>query len=141
LLPQATASAGLIESSQGKLVAESPRPFGAQWTGFVQVDGAVWPVADASTVWLPAGRHQIEPTAVPPPGRILRFTGDLLDAQVTGQTVRLSYESSARAVALLDRRPAQVSVDGAVIEADLVAGRRHWSLRLPRGRHMVTLLF
>lgn len=141
LLPQATASAELLDASQGRLVAEAPRPFGVGWSGFAQVDGAVWPVADANTVWLPAGRHEIEPAAVPPPGRILRFTGDLLRAQVVGETVRLSYRSTARAVALLDRRPAQVVVDGVVIEADLVVAQRHWSLRLPRGSHTVALSF
>jgi len=101
----------------------------------------VWPVADSSTVWLPAGHHKIEPAAVPPPGRILRFTGDLLGAEVADQTVSLSYKSSSRAVALLDRRPSQVVVDGAVIEADLVAAQRHWLLRLPRGSHTVALSF
>jgi hypothetical protein len=65
----------------------------------------------------------------------------LLAAHVAGKTVSFSYESSSRAIALLDRRPVHVSVDGAVIEPDLVAAQRHWSLRLPRGRHTVALSF
>ncbi len=117
LLPQATASAVLVDVSQGKLVAESPQPFGVRWSGFAQVDGTVWPVADSNTVWLPEGRHKIESAAVPPPGRILRFIGDLVAANVAGETVGLSYKSSARAIALLDRRPSRVAVDGAAIEA------------------------
>lgn len=141
LLPRASAGAKLVEASLGRLVAESPQPFGVDWSGFALVDGAPWPAADAQTVWLPAGRHTIEPAAIPPPGRILRFSGDLLGAQVEGETIRVRYESSARVVALLDRRPVRVAVDGAVIEPDLMAASRHWSLRLPRGRHMVTLQF
>jgi hypothetical protein len=141
LLPQATANAELVGASADKLIAESPLPFGVHWTGFAQVDGAVWPVADANTVWLPAGRHEIAPAAVPPPGRILRFSGDLLAARVAGEMISVSYESSSRAVALLDRRPARVSVDGSVFEPDLAAAQRHWSLRLPRGRHTVALSF
>lgn len=141
LLPRATAGAERIEAGPGKVVAESPQPFGVDWGGFAQVDGAVWPVADSNTVWLPAGRHTIEAAAVPPPGRILRFSGDLLGAQIAGDTVTLNYEASARAIALLDRRPARVSVDGKEIEADLAAGKRHWSLRLPRGKHTVALQF
>jgi hypothetical protein len=131
----------MVQASPGKLIAEAPQPFGVRWSGFAQVDGAVWPVADSDTAWLPAGRHKIEPAAIPPPGRILRFTGDLLGAQVVDERVTVDYRSSARAIALLDRRPAQVVVDGAVIEADLVAGKRHWSLRLPRGIHTVSLSF
>jgi hypothetical protein len=65
----------------------------------------------------------------------------LLAARVAGEMISVSYESSSRAVALLDRRPARVSVDGSVIEPDLAAAQRHWSLRLPRGRHTVALSF
>jgi hypothetical protein len=141
LLPHATAGADLVRWSPSKLTVQSPLPFGVAWSGFAQVDGAVWPVVDADSVWLPAGRHTIEPAAVPPPGRILRFTGDLLGAQVVGRSVSVRYKSSARAVALLDRRPAAVFIDGAAIEADLMAAPRHWSLRLPRGEHTVALQF
>lgn len=141
LLPQATAGAELVEASPSEFVAKSPQPFGVHWSGFAQVDGAVWPLTDANTVWLPAGRHTIELAAMPPPGRILRFSGDLVAAKVTGETVSFNYSSSARAIALLDRRPARVVVDGALIEPDLVAAKRHWSLRLPRGEHTVALSF
>ncbi|MDA1235619.1 MAG: hypothetical protein O3A53_12530 [Acidobacteria bacterium] len=141
LLPQASAGAKLLEASPSKVIAEAPQPFGVNWSGFAKVDGAVWPVADSITVWLPAGHHKVEPAAVHPPGRIVRFTGDLLSAQVVEQTVSLSYKYSARSIALLDRRPRQVTVDGALIEPDLVAAKRHWSLRLPRGSHTVTLSF
>jgi hypothetical protein len=141
LLPQAAAAARLVEASPAELIAESPQPFGVRWQGFAQVDGAVWPVADSATVWLPAGRHKIETASLPPPGRILRFSGDLLAVRVVDQSVTVNYESSARAIALLDRRPAKVAVDGAAIDPDLVAGKRHWSLRLPRGAHTVALQF
>ena len=141
LLPQASAGAKLLEASPAKLVAESPQPFGVRWTGFAQVDGAIWPVADSITVWLPAGRHKVEPAAVPPPGRIVRFTGDLLGAHVVDQTVSLSYKSVAHSIALLDRRPRQVTDDGDVIKSDLVVARRHWSLRLPSGSHTGALSF
>ncbi len=141
LLPQAAAGAELVDAAADGLVVESPLPFGVRWTGFAQVDGTVWPVADANTVWLPAGRHEITPAAVPPPGRILRFAGELLAAEVADQTVSVRYESTSRAIALLDRRPAQVAVDGSMIVPDLVAAPRHWSLRLPRGSHTVALSF
>jgi hypothetical protein len=35
----------------------------------------------------------------------------------------------------------QVTIDGAIVEPDLIAAKRHWSLRLPRGHHEVTLSF
>jgi hypothetical protein len=141
LLPRSASAAGLISSTPESAVVSGMRPFGVSWSGFAKVDGKIWPLGDAETVWLPAGQHQVEHAATPPPGRVLHLTGDLESARVVDSTVELTYRSSARAIALLDRRPTQVAIDGAVIEADLVPAKRHWSLRLPRGRHEIALYF
>lgn len=141
VLPYSASAAKIVASSEDSITVSGPRPFGVNWSGFAQVDGAVWPVADSGSLWLPAGEHRVEPAAVPPPGRILHLTGDLLSASVDGNNVKLSYRSSARTIALLDRRPAEVAVDGTVVDADLVPARHHWSLRLPRGQHEITLSF
>lgn len=141
LLPRSASAAEIIERSPTTAVVRAERPFGVSWNGFAKVDGGLWPVADSETLWLPAGQHQIEPATRPPPGRVLHLTGDLKSAHVADNTVVVSYRSSARAIALLDRRPMQVTIDGAIVEPDLLAAKRHWSLRLPRGHHEVTLSF
>lgn len=141
LLPAAASAAQVIESSPNAITVSAPHPFGVHWEGFAQVDGVVWPFADEQSLWLPAGSHQIEAAAQPPPGRILRFSGDLESASTSGDAVVFRYHSAARAIALLDRRPSQVSINGVVIEPDLIALKRHWSLRLPRGSHETTLSF
>lgn len=141
LLPYAAAAARIIEQSPEQTIAEGLAPFGVIWEGFAQVDGGVWPIANRETVWLPAGRHRVEPAATPPPGRVLRLAADLLDAKVCGDAVAFRYRSGARAVALLDRQPSELLIDGAAAEPDLAAAKRHWSLRLPRGEHEITLRF
>lgn len=141
VLPYSASAANVVESTTNSITVSGPRPFGVNWSGFARVDGTVWPIADAGTLWLPAGEHDVESAVLPPPGRILHLTADLLSASVDGNSVELSYRSSARAIALLDRRPSDITVDGEVVDADLVAAKHHWSLRLPRGQHEITLSF
>ncbi len=141
LMAAALSGARLVEREETTDVVEAGEPFGLNWDGFAEVDGAPWPVADRKTVWLPAGRHRVSPAGRPPPGRVERLTADLLGASCEGDRVDFSYRAKARALALLDRKPREIIVDGTTIEPDLVPATRHWSLRLPRGRHAVSLFF
>ncbi|MEJ7605655.1 MAG: hypothetical protein WKF37_05180 [Bryobacteraceae bacterium] len=47
--------------------------------------------------------------------------------------MELGYSSSSRAIAILDRTPSKVEVDGAPLAFDGPV------IRLPRGQHIVTL--
>jgi hypothetical protein len=137
LLPSAAAMVTRFETVGAKTVVESPAGIGLPWKGGAVVDGQPWPVRDDEFVWLPAGAHSVE--AAPPSDgpRLLRFNGDLHAAHIAGPRVlELSYRSQSRAIAVFDRTPAQVSVDG----ADQAAPSRE-SILLPRGQHIVTVTF
>jgi hypothetical protein len=110
---------------------------GIPWTGPALVDGVPWPVVGHSALWLPAGSHLVEPSAAKPPVRIVHFNGELRSARVlAGGAVEISYQSAARAIAVLDRRASRVLIDGA--ESELrTAGPL--ALLLPRGQHLVTV--
>jgi hypothetical protein len=60
LLPAAASEVSRVQVTGGKLIVDSPHGAGVAWDGPALVDGAPWPVADGSTVWLPAGSHLIE---------------------------------------------------------------------------------
>jgi hypothetical protein len=62
----------------------------------------------------------------------------LLAAQtVDAKTLEFSYRSTARAIALLDRRPQKVQIDG--VNASLwKAGAA--TLLLPRGQHLLNIV-
>jgi hypothetical protein len=137
LLPSAAAMVTRFETVGAKTVVESPAGVGLPWKGGAVVDGQPWPVRDDEFVWLPAGAHSVE--AAPPSDgpRLLRFNGDLHAAHIAGpRVVELSYRSQSRAIAVFDRIPAKVSVDG----ADQASPSRE-SILLPRGQHIVTVTF
>jgi hypothetical protein len=70
------------------------------------------------------------------PLKITYFNGDLLAARTTANTVEVSYSSSSRAFAILDRVPKRVELDGEQVTPLFLEGN---VLVLPRGQHVVTL--
>lgn len=133
LLPAAASSVEKVEQAGSRMTVQAAHGVGVAWPGPALVDGKLWPASDGSTVWLPAGTHSIEASPNLPPFRIESFNGELKSAAVTPSGIELAYRSSARALALLDRVPARIDVDGSPAELQL-AGR---VVMLPRGQHVV----
>jgi hypothetical protein len=91
-------------------------------------------------IWLPAGAHTIGPAASPAVARILDFNGELHFAQLlSASQIELSYHSAARAVALVERKPVRLILDGVEATPEFLPARKHYSLMLPRGQHLVTI--
>jgi hypothetical protein len=135
LLGASAATVERAESAGGKLTVESRRGVGVTWMGPATVDGRPWPVHTAARLWLPAGTHTIEASVAEPVLRLTDLNAELRSATALPDGVEFVYQSSARALALLDREPARVEIDGdpspAAIEGKL--------LKLPRGQHIVTV--
>jgi hypothetical protein len=140
LLPH---SAGIAELRHegGSLRVEAPRPVGVTWRGPAEVDGKPWPARDDRTLWLPAGVHVVTPGGDPAAPRLLHLSANLLAARSLADGFEFEYHSRSRAIALLDREPLRVSVDGALFETTPAPSPGHWALRLPRGRHLVHMSF
>lgn len=142
LLAHVSPGARMIERKGAAVSIESPRPVGlALAGGMAKVDGAPWPALDRETVWLPAGRHTVEPAAAPPPGRILALNADLESAEIRGPSSFIRYRSSATAYARLDRKPDAVLVDGEALAAPPEPAPTHWLVALPRGAHEAEFQF
>ena len=121
-----------------RTVVESASGVGLAWRGPAMVDGQPWPVFDEETVWLPAGRHTVEAGRQRRGLHLLRVNADLKAARaVNVSEVRFSYESGGRALAILDRAPVRVEVDGAPVQPPQLAGPT--TVILPRGQHLVTI--
>ena len=135
LLASAASTVDRVEQAGAKLVVESRRAVGIPWKGPALVDGRSWPVANDKTLWLPRGRHAVERTAKPPALRLLDFNGDLRSASVTGNGVEFAYQSSARAIAVVEHPPRRIKIDGAETRLPLAGN----ILVLPRGQHLVVL--
>jgi hypothetical protein len=136
LLAAAGSTVDRMERVGSRVTVQSRRGTGVNWQGPVLVDGKLWPVTDGFTAWLPAGTHSVEPSPDLPPMRILALNGELESAAATRSSVEFTYRSSARALAVLDRLPARVTVDGTEVQSPEFAGH---ALILPRGQHTVGL--
>jgi hypothetical protein len=124
-----------VTELDGSLVVQSKHGVGVRWSTPPSVDGKPWPFFDGSTVWLPSGNHVIDAAAQAPAGRILDFNGDLRDASLRADgALEFFYESSSRALAVLDPAPESIEIDGKQVKPEMF-GR---ALMLPRGVHSVT---
>jgi hypothetical protein len=137
LLPASAAVVSRIEKLGPKLMVDSPRGVAVRWSGPALVDGHPWPVLSDSLVFLPAGTHTIEAGTQVLPVRLASFNGELTSAEtIDGQAVEISYKSSARVLAVLNRMPVRLDVDGSECAPD-AAGPT--TIFLPRGQHIVTI--
>jgi hypothetical protein len=110
---------------------------GVPWKGPALVDGRPWPIASGDTLWLMPGPHVIEPAppTQAPLMRVLDFNGDLKMAGVTPQGIEFAYQSTARAMALVEHAPAKLEIDGVEHIPDMAGN----VLLLPRGQHLISL--
>jgi hypothetical protein len=137
LLPSAATAVTRMESIGPKTVIESSSPVGLRWKGAATVDGEVWPAADDDTVWLPAGAHSVGPAPARKGPRLIYLNGELRGARMSDtDTIEFSYRSASRAIAVLDRTPGKIEIDGNV-ESPVHVGPT--TLLLPRGQHLVAV--
>jgi hypothetical protein len=145
LLPSASATVKHIDRIGTKVTVESGSTVGLPWKGAASVDGHAWPVGDDETVWLPAGTHSVEPAPGNGTLRLVRLNGELKAARTLANGgLEFAYQSTARAIVVLDRAPRRVRIDGVDGGADCrvncgfeMAGPA--TLLLPRGEHVVTI--
>ncbi len=136
LLSSAAATVNRFENSGAKTVVESATGAGVPWKGPVLVDGRPWPATDGDTVWLPAGAHTLEASAEKAVPSLVQFNGDLKTARAAGPSIEFSYRSAARAIAILDRAPLRLRVDGAEQPIQLAGPK---TILLPHGQHTVVV--
>ncbi len=139
LLGASGAAVRKMETVAGKVVIDSRHGVGLPWRGAAKVNGRVWPVGDGSTLWLPPGPVAVEASVTPPHTRVLDFNGNLKSAAVLPDGVEFAYESSSRALAVLDLPPALVEIDGQRVKPEVLASTHGHTLVLPRGQHIVVV--
>jgi hypothetical protein len=137
LLPSAAAAVKRIETTAEKVTVDSGSMVGLPWKGSALVDGRPWPASGNDIVWLPAGVHTVEPAKPNPSARLVRLNGDLKTAKaVSGSEIEFSYSSAARAIAVLDRAPRRIRIDGTERKVEMAGVT---TVLLPHGEHIVTI--
>ena len=138
LLASAAASVDKIEQSGSHLVVEARHGVGVPWEGPAIVNGHLWPVRSETTLWLPAGTSVAEPAVSKKNNfRIVDFNGQLRSADASEQGMQISYESQARAIAILNARPAKNGIDGVPSRDKPIESGTNFVVMLPRGQHVV----
>ena len=138
LLPHAVSGVAATTAEEG-LIVETKKNVGVRWPGPVEVNGAPWPAGDEEIVWLPAGRYVLSSADTGPPVRLLRLSAELQKVAVRPTGVLFTYRSKSRVIALVDRQPDSVLLDGEPFTASILRAKRHWAVMLPRGHRTVLI--
>jgi hypothetical protein len=136
LLSSSAAVASRISRSGAQTRVEALGCVGVSWKGAALVDGRPWPATDGETVWLPPGVHTLQAGRQRPGPRLVRLNGELKTAKRGDRSVEFSYESAARAIAVLDRRARKLRIDGGEVRLTMAGPL---SVLLPRGQHSVVI--
>jgi hypothetical protein len=136
MVPAAASVVSSVEHTATGLAIDSQDGAGVPWKGPALVDGRPWPVRDSERVWIPPGRHVVEPGQSDSPVIIEDLNGDLRSAAVTAKGAEIAYRSSSRVLARLGRPAARLEVDGQSTKPEMLEGN---VLVLPRGQHLVTI--
>ncbi len=138
-LPSAAATVDRFEREGARTTVESRHGVGIPWDKPAWVDGRLWPAWDGTTLWLPPGQHVVEAARTAPNIRLLDFTGELMSAEALPGSLAFAYRASARALAVLDRKPGKLDIDGVRAELRAIQADGRCVLFLPPGQHVVTL--
>jgi hypothetical protein len=137
LLPAASAAVTHIDRINTKTIVDAAGMVGLPWKGAASVDGHSWPATDGDTVWLPAGSHSVELARADGSVRLLRLNAELDTAgTLASRDLEFSYHSTARAIAVLDRAPRLIRIDGSLAKLEMAGPS---TLLLPPGEHVVTI--
>lgn len=132
-----------VTESERSILLTAP----GRWQSF-RVDDQLWPGWGENEVFIPGGKHVITAgerrfsffdTSVLDL-RLIRFTGNLDTLGATDRGISFSYDSPLRTLALFNRQPFEIRVDGNRYEEPAVHYSSHWSVRLPRGAHRVEVV-
>jgi hypothetical protein len=72
--------------------------------------------------------------------RLVHFAGNLKSLQPTNRGFQFSYDSNTRCIALLNKQPFGVLLDGKQYADQVLSHSGLWSIRLPSGKHGVEIL-
>lgn len=94
-------------------------------------------------VWLPSGKHEVTRPAANAPSphtRLIDFNGELGSLSLTPRGLDFSYAADARAIAVLDRRPIRMRLDGQPVAMQTLARPGATVVLLPGGKHRVEIV-
>ena len=112
----------------------------------VILDGKPWPCIGSERVIVPAGKHRISFDArsrtVSSDSDRLQLTGisdELLDCSMKNDGIELTYDSPARCLISISKKPVKIRFDDAPANLPVIAGQDCFVVITPSGRHKVLI--
>ncbi len=112
----------------------------------VKLDGKPWFARDEGEIIVPSGDHNLEfsnaSTNLNNP-YLLMITGELLSAKFSSGSFELNYfDDIAPCYITVDKKPSGVNIDNAACSPAIYSDSQdRFTLKLPRGKHVVKILF
>jgi hypothetical protein len=140
LLASAAVPQTALRREGSDLIVECASAVALRWQGPALVDGRVWAAKDDTVLWLPPGRHRVEPGDEDPPFRLLHLNAELRQVRSNGVHMELHYRSDSRAIAVFNQAPNRVWLDGQGASLEVwTAEGGGYRILLPPGEHVVRL--
>ena len=138
LLPVAASTALVERTAIDEWQVESEDAVRIFWNGPAELDGRLWPVLNANSVLVPAGKHKLSPAFEVSALEIRDFNREMQSVSATTGHIDLGYVSRSRAIANVSGNLSIAEIDGiAITVPSPVAGVV--SLVLPAGQHLLAL--
>ncbi len=138
LLSASAANVSRFEPDGSGVIVDSETGVGLPCAGTPILDGKPWPVYDKGLAWIPSGVHTLEPGENRGFPAVRYVNADLKSARVIDtETVELTYQSSSRGIAIFERSPIQLKVNGRTSPLTLAGPH---TLFLPSGANTVQIL-
>ncbi len=138
LLPAAMANPSSLRGNPQRMEVASAGGIGVRWAGEARVNGNPWPAASEGFVWLPPGKHTVEPSQAAPPVRLIDLNANLRSVAAKPDGIEFAYDCRTRALARFSKPPRRMLVDGEPAEPRIWQFEDEWVLVLPKGQHFVS---
>ncbi|MGE5678031.1 MAG: hypothetical protein ACM3ZR_08250, partial [Pseudomonadota bacterium] len=104
------------------------------------LDGEKWPFGSDRGVILPGGEHKLDVQYTENASEIFieNVNGEISDVSLN-KSISFSYSSRGRFYMVVNRKPAQVEIDGQSFRPEYIESHGKYTLCLPHGKHKVKL--
>lgn len=140
LLPATSGVISKFASSGNTISVSSPYGIGISYPASALVNGSLWPYADKGVIWLPSGNYTLQSSSNPPPVRLLDFNGNLGDVSLASGTLKFHYTGTLRALAIVDRLPSAIRINGAAANITVSEYKGRYSMVLPPGDNTIEVV-
>ena len=145
LLAASSAVVSSFRQDRPGAVSTVDSPAGVELTwhgGGALVDGKPWPFLSKNNIILPAGPHRVTTAPSRDAITVTDLNATLLTAEASDTQAAFRYRSDSRAIAIFDRKPTTLAVDGQAFPVSCVKSSApetpDCAILLPRGEHNVT---